>query len=141
MPIRLMIVDDHELLREGLRLTFEGTDVDIVAEAADGLEAFEKLQRQPVDVALVDIRMPRADGFQFLQMLRDAGLKMPVVLMHSVDDGMNAVRGCQSLGAKGLIAKDHDGDFLVKAVQRIYDGDELWNGRISKSLVFPASRS
>lgn len=128
MSIRLMIVDDHELVREGLRLTFEGTDVEVVAEAADGLEAFEKLKQHPVDVALVDIRMPRADGFQFLEMLRNAGLTLPVVLMHSVQDGMNAVRRCQELGAKGLITKDHDQDFLLKALHSINSGEQIWNG-------------
>lgn len=127
MPIRLMIVDDHELVREGLRLTFEGTDIKVVTEAADGQEAFEKLQQQPVDVALVDIRMPTADGFQFLQMLRDAGLKLPVVLMHSVQDGALAVRRCQDLGARGLIRKGEEKDQLLAAVHSIYAGRDLWN--------------
>lgn len=127
MPIRLMIVDDHDLVREGLRMTFEGTDVEVVAEAVDGAEAFEKLKQQPVDVALVDIRMPRADGFQFLELLRKEGLKLPVVLMHSVQDGMNAVRRCRELGAKGLINKDQDQNNLVKAVEKIHAGEELWN--------------
>jgi DNA-binding NarL/FixJ family response regulator len=128
MSIKLMIVDDHDLVREGLRMTFEGTDVEVVAEAADGLEAFEKLKRQPVDVALVDIRMPRADGFQFLELLKKEGLKLPVVLMHSVQDGMHAVRRCQELGAKGLIGKDHDQGYLLKAVESIHAGNEVWNG-------------
>ncbi len=127
MSIKLMIVDDHDLVREGLRLMFEGTEVEIVAEAADGLEAFEKLQQHPVDVALVDIRMPRADGFQFLAMLREAGLKLPVVLMHSVQDGTNAVRRSQELGAKGLLHKGRDQEQLVHAVRVVHTGQELWN--------------
>lgn len=128
MSIRLMIVDDHEMVREGLRLTFEGTDVEIVAEAADGMEAFEKLQQHPVDVALVDIRMPRADGFQFLEKLRDAGLKLPVVLMHSVQDGMHAVRRCRELGAMGLLHKGEDQQRLVGAVRSVHAGQDLWSG-------------
>lgn len=127
MTIRLMIVDDHELVRNGLRLTFEGTDVEVVAEAADGYEAFETLKQQPVDVALVDVRMPRADGFQFLQLLRDAGLTLPVVLMHSVDDGMRSLRRSQELGAKGLIPKGHDKEELLDAVRKVHAGRALWN--------------
>lgn len=128
MAIRLMIVDDHELVREGLRLAFEGTDIEIVAEAADGEEAFEALHQQAVDVALVDIRMPRADGFQFLELLRRAGLKLPVVVMHSVQDGANALRRCRELGAKGLIAKGQETDQLIDAVHRVYAGHDLWHG-------------
>lgn len=127
MPIRLMIVDDHELVREGLRLTFEGTDVDVVAEAGDGQEAFDKLAGQPIDVALVDIRMPRADGFRFLELLREAGHKLPVVLMHSVQDGMNNIRRCQALGAKGLLHKGVEQDQLLDAVRSIHAGQELWS--------------
>ena len=130
MPIQLMIVDDHDLVREGLRLMFEGTDIEVVAEAANGLEAFEKLQQQPVDVALVDIRMPRADGYQFLEMVRNAGLQLPVVLMHSVQDGMNAVRRCHELGAKGLLHKGEDQEKLVQAVRSVHAGQELWNDRV-----------
>lgn len=127
-PIRVMIVDDHELVREGLRMMFEGADVDVVAEAADGQEAFEKVQLQPIDVALVDIRMPRADGFRFLELLRAAGLKLPVVLMHSVQDGTQAVRRCQELGAKGLLNKGQDQDRLIEAIRIVHAGQDLWDG-------------
>src|SRR5581483_1849275 len=73
--IRLLIADDHELVRDGLRMTFEGTDVEIVLEAIDGQEAFDGLSGREIDVALVDISMPRADGFRFLQLARDAGVE------------------------------------------------------------------
>lgn len=127
-PIRVLIVDDHDLVREGLRLMFEGTDVDVVAEAADGQQAFEIVKLQPIDVALVDIRMPRADGFQFLELLRAAGLKLPVVLMHSVQDGTQAVRRCQELGAKGLLNKGQDQDRLIEAIRKVHAGQDLWDG-------------
>lgn len=128
MTIQLLIVDDHEMVREGLRLTFEGTDIEVVAVATNGEEAFEKLQHQPVDVALVDIRMPHADGFRFLELLRSAGLKLPAVVMHSVQDGANALRRCQQLGAKGLVTKGQETDRLIDAVHRVYAGNELWHG-------------
>lgn len=136
MTIRLMIVDDHDLVREGLRLVFAGTDVDVVAEAADGQAAFEMIQRQTIDVALVDLRMPRADGFQFLEMLRAAGLKLPVVLMHSVQDGAQAVRRCQELGAKGLLHKSDELDLLIESIRKVHAGQELWGGQSSS----PTSR-
>jgi len=129
MTIRLLIVDDHDLVREGLRLMFEGTEVDVVAEAADGQEAFEKLSNQPVDVALVDLRMPRADGFRFLELVRQAGWKLPVVLMHTVDDGAKSFRRCQELGAKGLVLKGHENQ-LLDAVRMVHAGQTLWSGQV-----------
>jgi two-component system nitrate/nitrite response regulator NarL len=127
MTIRLLIVDDHSLVREGLRMAFEGTDIEIVAEAVDGQDAFEKLQQLPVDVALVDIRMPGADGIQFLQRLREAGLSLPVVLMHTVDEGVKSLRRCQEMGAKGLVPKGHDRQELLDAVHQVYAGQEFWD--------------
>lgn len=127
MPIRLMIVDDHELVREGLRLACEGTEIVVVAEAADGVEAFGLLANEQVDVALVDIQMPTADGFQFLEMLRAAGLQVPVVLMHSVRDGMQVARRCQSLGAKGLLHKSADQELLIDAIRKVHAGEALWS--------------
>jgi DNA-binding NarL/FixJ family response regulator len=127
MTIRLLIVDDHELVREGLRMTFEGTDVEVVEEAADGLEAFETARRHPIDVALVDIRMPKADGFQFLKLLQDAGMKLPVVLMHSVDDGTKSVRRCREMGAMGLVPKGQEKEVLLNAVHQVHNGEQLWD--------------
>ena len=127
-----MIVDDHELMREALRLAFEGTEVDIVAEAGDGLEAFDQLRNQSIDVALVDITMPHADGYQFLEMVREARLKFPVVLMHSVHDGAAANRRCQELGAKGLLQKGRDDDQLLQAVRSVHAGRDLWDAPASE---------
>ena len=138
MTIRLLIVDDHELVRDGLRMTFEGTEIEVVAEASDGREAFETLKRQPVDVALVDIRMPRADGFRFLQLLRDAGVTLPLVLMHSVDDGMRSVRRCLEMGAKGLVVKGRDKEELLNAVRKVHAGQQLWEGIVP--CAAPAKR-
>jgi len=124
LTIRLLIADDHDLVRDGLRLTFEGTDVQIVAEAADGQQAFEQLNQHAVDVALVDISMPRADGFRFLELVREAGVMVPV-LMHSVHDGY--VRRCRDLGAKGFVLKGQEKDVLLAAVQAVHAGNEFWS--------------
>lgn len=127
MAIQLLIADDHELVRDGLRMTLEGTDVQIVAEAADGREAFEALQQHDIDVSLVDISMPYADGFEFLELVRRAGIVVPVV-MHSVHDGSEYLRRCQHLGAKGFVLKGQDRDVLLSAVRAVHAGNEFWSG-------------
>lgn len=128
MDIRLLVADDHELIRYGLRLVFEGTEVQIVAEACDGVEAFELLSQHQVDVALVDIQMPRADGFAFLQLVQETGIVVRA-LMHTVEVGTNSVRRCRELGARGIVAKGHDGDVLLNAVRRVHAGEEVWECR------------
>lgn len=127
MTIRLLVVDDHDLVRYGLRMAFEGTEIEIIAEAADGREGFELLQCQTIDVALVDIRMPHANGFDLLQLLQEAGLMLPVVLMYSVDEGMKSLRRCREYGAKGLVSKCHDRDVLINAVREVYAGGDVWS--------------
>ncbi len=131
-PIRLLIVDDHELVREGLKLSFAASEVQVVAEAANGEAAFRVLLlRQPIDVALVDVRMPGSDGFRFLELVRQAGMKLPVVLMHSVNDGMENIRRSRSLGASGLLPKGLDRKDMVEAVRRVHAGEILWDVRES----------
>ncbi|HET6424736.1 MAG TPA: response regulator transcription factor [Planctomycetaceae bacterium] len=125
--IRLLIVDDQAVIREGLRLTFEGTDISVVAEAADGRVAFELLSQHSVDVALVDVRMPRADGFDFLQSVSDAGMNLPVVLMHTIDEGTKTANRCRELGARGLILKGQDREDLLQAIRAVHAGRHLWS--------------
>ena len=126
----VLIVDDHSPFRTAVRQLLERGGFRVVGEAADGQEAFEKIQQQPVDVALVDIRMPRADGFQFLQLLREAGMALPVVLMHSVDDGSKSLSLCREMGARGLVSKGQDKEGLLDAVRHVHAGDEVWSGSI-----------
>jgi DNA-binding NarL/FixJ family response regulator len=130
-PIRLLIVDDHELVREGLKLSFAGSEVQVVAEAENGEAAFRVLLLQPIDVALVDVRMPGSDGFRFLELVRQAGLKLPVVLMHTVNDGTENVRRSRSLGACGVLPKGLGRQEMVDAVRRVYAGETLWDVRES----------
>lgn len=127
LTIRLLVADDHEIVRDGLRMTFENTDVQIVAEAVDGQQAFEQLQQHQIDVALIDISMPRADGFQFLELVRQAGSLVPVV-MHSVHDGSEYLRRCQNLGAKGFVLKGQEKNVLLTAVRTAHIGGEFWSG-------------
>lgn len=123
--IRVLVADDHELVRDGLRMAFEGTDVEIVVEAVDGQQAFEELQRHRPEVALIDINMPRADGFTFLALMRDAGISLPVI-MHSVLDGSEILRRCRQLGARGFVLKGSDRELLLAAVRAAWAGAECW---------------
>lgn len=123
VTIQLLIADDHDLIRDGLRLTFDGTDVAIAAEAANGRQAFEQLGRHCIDVALVDVSMPDGDGFLFLELVRNSGLSVRVV-MHSMNDGH--LRRCRILGAAGFVVKGHEHK-LIPAVRAVHTGGEFWD--------------
>lgn len=123
LTIQLLIADDHELIRDGLRLTFDGTEVLIIAEATNGRDAFALLSLHDIDVALVDISMRGGDGFEFLELIRDAGLTLPV-LIHSMNDGY--VRRSRALGAAGFVIKGQDHKLLL-AVRAVYAGGEFWD--------------
>lgn len=125
--IRLLIADDHELIRDGLRLTFDGTDVDVVAEAANGQEAFDQLDQHDIDVALVDISMPEADGFRFLQLVETSGKRLPVV-MHSIHD--RYIPRSRELGASGYVVKGQEKDVLLNAVRTVHSGGEFWKSDV-----------
>lgn len=125
--IRLLIADDYQVVRDGLRMTLEGTEVHIVAEAADGQQAFRELQKHGADVALVDISMPQADGFRFLELVQEAGAIVSV-LMHSVHDGGEYLRRCRNLGARGLILKGQEREVLLTAIRTVHAGKEYWHG-------------
>lgn len=102
LTIHLLIADDHELVRYGLRLPFNGTEVSIVVEATNGREAFEQLRWHCIDFALVDISMSGGDGFLFFELVREAGMTVPVV-MHSMNDGH--LRRSRALGGSGFVVK------------------------------------
>lgn len=123
MNIHLLIADDHELIRDGLRLTFEGTEICIVAEATNGRDAFELLGRHRVDVALVDISMPGGDGFLFLKLVRQSNLTVPVV-MHSMNEGH--IRRSRALGAAGFVLKGRENQ-LLPAIRTVHAGGEFWD--------------
>jgi DNA-binding NarL/FixJ family response regulator len=127
MAIHLLIVDDHAFVREALRMTLSDTEIDIVAEAGDGQEGFEAAQQHRVDVALVDVQMPRADGFQFLRLVRDAGLKLRVV-MHSSWNRSEFVSASRDLGACGFVVKGDDTDALINAIRAAALGGEWGDG-------------
>lgn len=133
MQVQLLIADDHDLIREGLRLTFAGSGIEVVAEAVNGEEAFEKLQRHAVDVALVDVRMPGGDGYRFLELIRSAGLSLPVV-MHTIQNGAETIRRCRELGAAGLVAKGEEPHVLRDAVRAASAGWQFWDGSASRVI-------
>jgi DNA-binding NarL/FixJ family response regulator len=125
-PLRVLIADDQEIVRSGIRMILEAHDIDVVAEAGDGRQAVELARRLRPDVCLVDIRMPALDGLEVTRMLAGPGVDdaMPVVVVTTfdLDDYVNtAIRN----GASGFLLKDAGPALLVEAVRAAAAGDAL----------------
>ena len=134
-PIRLLLVDDQPLLRTGFRMVLGGEpDLDIVAEAGDGVEAVEMARRLLPDVVLMDIRMPRMDGVAATRAIVEAKLPVRVLILTTFDLDEYVV-GALRAGASGFLAKDVPADDLVAAIRIVAAGDAVVAPRILRRLL------
>ncbi len=119
---RLIIADDHEVVRQGLRKLVDATPgLSVVAEATDGAEA-ERLAREvPADLLILDIALPKRRGAHVLESLRASGSRLPVLLfsMHPASQYIDYAR---RRGAQGFVGKGEDSQVLLHAIRRILDG-------------------
>jgi len=125
MSIRLLIADDHVVVRMGLLSIFHGSDIEVVAEAVDGDQAFQVAMQLRPDVVLLDVRMPASDGIACLGRLR-AELPATPVLMFSAYDNPTYIARAVALGAAGYLAKTASAVEIVSAIQRVATGESIW---------------
>jgi len=117
--IRVLIADDHPLLREGLKLILsEIDDIVLAGEATDGQEVLDKVKTDDFDVLVLDITMPKKNGFEVLQELRDGGKDIPVLMLstYSFDEyGEQAVKE----GASQYLTKEEAPEKLIDAIRKV----------------------
>ena len=116
MSVRLLVADDHEVIRTGLRSLFAGTDIEIVAEAASGGEALKQAQKVKPDVILLDIRMPDGDGLAALEKLRSKVPESRVVMLSTYDNPTYVARAV-ALGACDYVLKGSSREDIVSTIQ------------------------
>jgi len=133
--VRVFVVDDHELVRRGLRDLFEADGgVAVVGEAATGVEALASLDVANVDVALLDVRLPDGDGVDVCREIRSRHPRLPCLMLTSydVDEAMFAAAAA---GAAGFLVKDIPGPQLVDAVRRVAEGEILLDTDIANAVL------
>ena len=137
MTIRVLLADDQAMVRGGLKLILEDQpDIEVVAEAADGVEAVELARRLRPDVCLVDIRMPRLDGIAVTRALAGPGVADPLrVIVVTTFDLDEYVYGALRGGAAGFILKDAGPVLLVEAVRAAHAGDALVSPSVTVRLL------
>ncbi|HEX3602051.1 MAG TPA: response regulator transcription factor, partial [Lacipirellulaceae bacterium] len=115
MTLSILIADDHEIVRIGLKKLFDGTDIHVVAEATNGHEAFKLAKKHKPGLVLLDVRMPDGDGLSCLARIK---LELPdiPVLMFSGFDNPTFVARSVALGASGYLIKDASGKEIIDAI-------------------------
>lgn len=133
--IRVLIVDDHRVVREGLRSFLDvQEDLEVVGEAADGAEAVARAEELRPDVVLLDLRMPGADGVAALQELRDRGNRARVLVVTSFTEPA-AVLPAVRAGAAGYVYKDLEPQALAAAIRSIHFGHNLLHPDVVRLLA------
>jgi DNA-binding NarL/FixJ family response regulator len=134
-PIRLLIVDDHPVMRDGLRGLFANdSDFEVVAEAGDGAEAVREAQRQEVDVILMDLRMPGTGGVDAIIRLRELKNPARVLVLTTFDTDRDVLPAIEA-GATGYLLKDAPRDELIRAVRAAYAGQSVLAPAIAGALM------
>jgi DNA-binding NarL/FixJ family response regulator len=135
MTIRIILVDDQELVRTGFRMVLDAQpDMTVVAEAADGLAAIEAARTHPSDVMVMDARMPRLDGVAATRRLRQAG-DLPRVLMLTTFDLDEYAFAALKAGASGFLLKDVPPDELLFAIRAVHSGDAVVAPSTTRRLI------
>jgi DNA-binding NarL/FixJ family response regulator len=135
--ISVLVADDQAIVRRGLRLLLDShSDITVVAEAADGVEAVEAARRLRPDVCLVDIQMPRLDGLDVTRALAGPGVRDPLrVVVVTTFDLDEYVHGALRAGAVGFVLKDAGPALLAEAVRAAHAGDALISPSITMRLL------
>ncbi len=137
MTIRVVVVDDQDLVRTGLVMIVNAhPDFEVVGEAADGLAAIELVTRLRPDVLLIDIRMPGLDGVEVTRRLAGPGVADPVaVVVITTFDSDDYVLGAVRAGARGFLLKDAGPALLIQAIQAAADGEALIAPSVTPRLL------
>lgn len=140
MAIRILIADDHDMVRAGLKTMLAGTDVEVAAEATTGEQAVKLALSEPIDVALLDIRMPDGDGLTALGRIKLDKAELPVLILSTYDNPTYIARSV-ALGAAGYLLKGCSKDELLHAIRTAAKGESAWTReelrRVTGALATP----
>jgi DNA-binding NarL/FixJ family response regulator len=136
MPITILIVDDHALLRQGIKKVLDlESDFSVIGEAADGEEAIKTALQLKPDIVLLDINMPKKNGLEVTKELRQLVPEIKIVLL-TIHDDENYVIEVIKAGATGYLLKDIEPGMLIKAIRSVYAGESFIYPTLAKRLFY-----
>jgi two-component system NarL family response regulator len=134
-PIRILIADDHPIVREGLVAIIQRrTDMTVVGEAATGREAVELYHQTKPDIILMDLRMPEMDGVEAIQAIRGKDPNARIIILTTYDSDEDIYRGLRS-GARAYLLKDAGREALLEAIRAVHAGKALIPGHVAAKLA------
>ncbi len=136
MTIEVIIVDDHAIVRDGIKsvLTRVGKDIKVIGEASNGKEVLDLAKHNPADVYILDISMPFLNGIEMVARIRKMDMKCKVIILSMHDDRLSVEKALKS-GAKGYILKGNASDEIVDAVHEVYGGKSFLSPKIATFVV------
>ena len=126
MTTKILFVDDHEIVRLGLRQMLVGTDLEIAEEASTAEEGFNKFLVSKYDLAILDVRLPGGDGLQLLGKIKTHAPNQPVLIFSAYDNPTYVARAV-ALGAYGFLLKTDSREKIIDAIQRTSKGESIWS--------------
>lgn len=135
MTVKVLLVDDQMLVREGIKGLLNLSDkVNVVGEASDGSQVIEAINRCAPEVILLDLSMPKVDGIATLELLKSQAITIPVIILTTFDDNEFILKGIQA-GAMGYLLKDVSLDTLVNGIETVNSGKRLVQPAITERLL------
>lgn len=133
--IRVVLADDHEIVRNGIKQLIESDNsIEVVGEASNGEEAIAKVQELKPDILITDISMPIMDGIEATRRLNDAGTKVRIIILSMFDKEEYVVKAVE-LGAFGYLLKDTGKDRFLKAIKTVNAGEKYFSSEISNIII------
>ncbi|WP_405169679.1 response regulator transcription factor [Paenibacillus sp. FSL H8-0280] len=134
MTIKILIVDDHFVVREGLKLILETNQrYEVVAEASNGMEAIRRVDTYKPDIILLDLNMPEMGGLDTMTALRAKGMDIPIIILTTYNEDEMMIRGL-ALGAKGYLLKDTGREMIFRSIDAAMRGETLLLPEISEKV-------
>jgi len=138
--IKVLLADDHSIVRAGLRrIVEESGEMEVVAEADDGREAIQRVQETSPDVAVIDISMPGLDGLEVISQLQALHPELPILVLTMHEEGQYVVRAIQA-GAMGYLTKQSAPEQLVTAIRKIHEGQRYITDEAAESLALRVAK-
>ena len=132
--LRVLIIDDHTLFRDGLQGLLERHNIDVVGSLGDGHEGIRLAQELKPDIILLDMRMPSLSGLEVLKQLQQNNFEAPIAMLTTSNDERDLVEALRN-GAKGYLLKDMDPDDVVAALREIVKGETVVAPNLTQILA------
>jgi two-component system invasion response regulator UvrY len=141
MKFKVMLADDHAIIRDGLRKILADTDdFEVVAQASNGNAVLEEVRQQAFDLLVLDLSMPGRHGLELIKLLRDERPKLPILIFSMHPEEQFAVRALR-VGANGYLSKEGDSDLILPAMRKVVTGGMFISNKVAELLAMDASPS